>query len=100
RPGTAAAKMEGQVPRAEANRRFAALSELENGIAQSINDKYIGKILRVLSDGKNKNGVYAGRSTQNKIVTFDSPVPAGEFANAEITSAGGYALSGKVIKEQ
>ena len=99
RPGTAAAKMEAQVPRAEANRRFAALSELENGIAQSINDAYKGKTLRVLSDGINKNGVYAGRSTQNKIVTFDSPVPAGEFANIEITSAGGYALSGKVIKE-
>ena len=98
RPGTAAAKMEGQIPRAVSNARFAALSEAENAIAQSINDKYLGKTLRVLSDGMNKNGVYAGRSTQNKIVTFDKPVPAGEFTNVKIITAGGYALSGEVTE--
>ncbi|MBR0231322.1 MAG: tRNA (N6-isopentenyl adenosine(37)-C2)-methylthiotransferase MiaB [Clostridia bacterium] len=98
RPGTAAAKMEGQTPRAVSNARFAALSEAENAIAQSINDKYLGKTLRVLSDGMNKNGVYAGRSTQNKIVTFDKPVPAGEFTNVKIITAGGYALSGEVTE--
>ena len=99
RRGTAAETMEPRVPRETANRRFAALSDLENAIAQGINDSYVGRTLRVLSDGVNKNGIYCGRSTQNKIVTFDSPVKAGEFADIKITSAGGYALSGEVVKE-
>ncbi|MBP5155121.1 MAG: MiaB/RimO family radical SAM methylthiotransferase, partial [Clostridia bacterium] len=98
RPGTAAAGMEGQIPRAVSNVRFAALSEAENAVAQSINEGYIGKTLRVLSDGVNKNGVFAGRSSQNKIVTFDKPVPAGEFTNVKIISAGGYALAGEVTE--
>jgi len=98
RPGTVAAGMEGQIPRAVSNARFSALSETENAIAQGINEGYTGKTLRVLSDGVNKNGIYAGRSSQNKIVTFDKPVPAGEFTNVKIISAGGYALAGEVTE--
>jgi len=99
RVGTVADKMEGQIPRDISNQRFKALSDLENGIAEDLNRRFIGKTVRVLSDGLNKNGIPCGRSTQNKIVTFDKPVPAGEFADVIIETAGGYALAGK-IKEQ
>ena len=97
RVGTVAAKMEGQIPKEISNARFKALSDMENEIAQSLNDKFIGKTLRVLSDGFNKNGIPVGRSTQNKIVTFDKPIPAGEFADVLIETAGAYALGGKII---
>lgn len=97
RVGTVAAKMEGQIPKEISNARFKALSDMENDIAQSLNDKFIGKTLRVLSDGFNKNGIPVGRSTQNKIVTFDKPIPAGEFADVLIETAGAYALGGKII---
>ncbi|MBO5786462.1 MAG: tRNA (N6-isopentenyl adenosine(37)-C2)-methylthiotransferase MiaB [Clostridia bacterium] len=97
RVGTVAAKMEGQIPKEISNARFKALSDMENDIAQSLNDKFIGKTLRVLSDGFNKNGIPVGRSTQNKIVTFDNPIPAGEFVNVLIETAGAYALGGKII---
>ena len=99
RVGTVADKMEGQIPRDISNQRFKALSELENGIAEELNARFIGETVRVLSDGLNKNGIPCGRSTQNKIVTFDKPVPAGEFADVIIDTAGGYALAGR-IKEQ
>lgn len=96
RPGTVAANMEGQIPKDVSNARFKALSDMENDIAQSLNDKFIGKTLRVLSDGLNKNGVPCGRSTQNKIVTYDRFIPEGEFVDVVIEAAGAYALSGKI----
>ncbi len=96
RVDTVAAKMEGQIPREVSNARFKALSDMQNDIAQSLNDAFIGKTVRVLSDGLNKNGIPCGRSTQNKIVTFDKPVPAGTFVDVEIETAGAYMLGGKM----
>ncbi|MBO5869682.1 MAG: tRNA (N6-isopentenyl adenosine(37)-C2)-methylthiotransferase MiaB [Clostridia bacterium] len=96
RVGTVAAKMDGQIPKDVSNARFKALSDMENDIAQSLNEKFVGKTLRVLSDGVNKNGIPCGRSTQNKIVTFDKVVPAGEFADVTIETVGAYALMGKI----
>ncbi len=97
RVGTPAAKMEGQIPREISNQRFKALSDMENDIAQALNDSFIGKTVRVLSDGFNKNGIPCGRSTQNKIVTYDKFIPAGEFVDVKVESAGAYLLNGKVI---
>ncbi len=96
RPGTVAAEMEGQIPKAISNERFKALSDMENDIAQGLNDKFIGKTVRVLSDGYNKNGIPCGRSTQNKIVTYDKFVPVGQFVDVLVETAGAYALCGKI----
>ncbi len=97
RIGTIASKMEGQIPREISNQRFKALSDLENQIAQSLNDKFIGKTLRVLSEGFNKNGLPCGRTTQNKPVIFDKPITEGTFADVKIETAGAYILNGKII---
>ncbi len=96
RVGTIAAKMEEQIPRDISNARFKALSDRQNQIAQELNEGFIGKTLRVLSDGYNKNGIPCGRSTQNKIVTFDKYIPEGEFIDVEIETAGAYMLCGKI----
>ena len=90
--------MEGQIPREVSNERFKRLTDLENEIAQSYSDKMIGKTIKVLSDGINKNGAFCGRSSQNKIVTYDSFVPEGTFVNVNIEKAGAYALDGKIVK--
>ena len=95
RPGSAAAKMDGQIPHEEKVKRFEALSALQNGISEKINEGYTGRTLKVLSDGVS-DGVCSGRCSQNKIVTLDRPVPAGEFVNAEITASRPYALAGRV----
>ncbi len=97
RVGTVAAEMEGQIEKSVSNKRFALLSDIENEIAQSLNEQFIGKTVRVLSDGFNKNRIPCGRSTQNKIVTFDRPVTAGTFVDVLIESAGAYMLCGKIV---
>ncbi len=97
RVGTVAAKMDGQIPKSVSNARFKALSDMENDIAQELNEKFIGRTLRVLSDGVNKNGIPCGRSTQNKIVTYDKFIPEGTFVDVKIETAGAYALGGKII---
>lgn len=92
RKGTVAEKMDGRIPHEEQVRRFSYLSEVQDAIAQKKNDAYVGRILRVLSDGG-----CVGRSSQNKIVEFDSPVPAGQFADVKIERAKQYKLAGTVI---
>ena len=96
RVGSAAAEMKDQIPHEEKVRRFERLSAFQNERAAAINASYVGKTLRVLSDGAGDNGIYSGRSSQNKIVTFDRAVAAGSFAQVEITGAQAYALSGVV----
>ena len=97
RAGTRAAKMDGQIPHEEQVRRFEYLSVVQNEVAQKRNDRLIGKTLRVLSDGVDANGIPTGRCGQNKIVTFDRPVPAGRFCEVKIQSSRQYALSGTVV---
>ena len=99
RKGTVAEKMEGHIPHEEQVRRFEYLSQVQNRIAQKNNDAFVGRTLRVLSEGVNEKGIPTGRSSGNKIVTFDTPVPEGSFCNVKIDTAKQYALSGTIIKE-
>ncbi len=98
RKGTVAEKMEGRIPHEEQVRRFSYLSEVQNEIAQKNNDALVGKVLTVLSEGANEKGIPTGRSSGNKIVTFDTPVPAGQFCQVRIDTAKQYALGGKLLK--
>lgn len=97
RVGTIAAKMEGQIPREVSNVRFKSLSDLQNEVAERLNEEFIGRTVRVLSDGYNKNGVPCGRSSQNKIVTYDKFVPEGQFVDVMVENVGAYLLNGKII---
>ena len=97
RVGTIAEKMDGQIPREVSNLRFKSLSDLQNEVAEKLNREFIGKTVRVLSDGYNKNGVPCGRSSQNKIVTYDKFVPEGEFVDVKVENVGAYLLNGKII---
>ena len=96
RKGTVAEKMEGRIPHEEQVRRFSYLSDVQNEIAQRNNDAFVGKVLTVLSEGINEKGIPTGRSSGNKIVTFDTPVPRGTFCKVKIDTARQYALSGSV----
>jgi tRNA-2-methylthio-N6-dimethylallyladenosine synthase len=96
RKGTVAEKMEGRIPHEEQVRRFSYLSDVQNEIAQRNNDAFVGKVLTVLSEGVNEKGIPTGRSSGNKIVTFDTPVPQGTFCKVKIDTARQYALSGSV----
>ena len=59
----------------------------------------IGKIVRVLVDGKSKNNekIYTSRTESNKIVHFESQEDyTGKFINIKITRADTFALYGEI----
>lgn len=97
RVGTRAAEMEGQIPHEVMVERFKYLSEIQNEIALKNNERLVGKTRRVLCD-KVENGLFSGRSGENKIVSFSGTnARLGEFCDVEITAAQPYALIGKQI---
>ncbi len=92
RPGTVAAKMEGHIDHDEQVRRFQRLSKVQDEISAEKSKSYLGKRIKVLSDGN-----FEGRNSQNKIITLDTDIPAGQFVTVEITETKAYGLKGKVI---
>ncbi|HAN20142.1 MAG: tRNA (N6-isopentenyl adenosine(37)-C2)-methylthiotransferase MiaB [Clostridiales bacterium GWF2_36_10] len=97
RKNTPAEKMEGQIPHEEKVRRFNALTELQNENALKNNKGLIDQTIKVLSDDKDEKEINIGRSSQNKIVALDKPIPKGVFVNAIVKEAQPYALIAEVI---
>ena len=100
RKGTPAAEME-QVPDEIKHERYDRLCNIQNEIANEINQQCVGKVLRVLVDGKSKNnqGVYTSRTEGNKIVHFECDKDyTGTFVNVKITRADTFALFGEIIE--
>ena len=100
RKGTPAAEME-QVPDEIKHERYDRLCNIQNEIANEINQQCVGKVLRVLVDGKSKNnaGVYTSRTEGNKIVHFQCDRDyTGTFVNVKITRADTFALFGEIIE--
>ncbi len=99
RKGTPAAEME-QVPEEIKHERYDRLCRIQNEISNEINQTYVGRIIRVLVDGKSKNNenVYSSRTEGNKIVHFECENDyTGEFINVKITRADTFALYGEKI---
>lgn len=99
RKGTPAYEME-QVPEEIKHQRYDYLCQVQNEIANEINQTYVGKIIRVLVDGKSKNNenVYTSRTEGNKIVHFECDTDyTGKFINVKITRADTFALYGEKI---
>ncbi len=97
RSGTPAAKMEDHIPHEEKVRRFQQITALQNEISLKTNQGYVGQTVRVLSEGFTGK-TYSGRTTQNKIVSFDTPVKEGVFVDILIEKAFPYALYGEVAQ--
>ncbi len=97
RPNTPAAEME-QLPHEVKTARFARLSQAENAAAERICARFLGKTVRVLSDGEGENGVFVGRTGQNKIISFTcedkEKAEAGKFIDVKVTDTQAYTLTG------
>ena len=101
RDGTPAAKSEDQVPDEVKTERFKRLLSVQEPIAETLAQKYVGKTIRVLCEGKSKNNPekYTGRDTAMKIVLFDGDESmTGKFVNVKISEAHAFALYGEVTK--
>ena len=96
RPGTPAASMEDPTPKEEKNRRFDELCALQNSISESIHNGYVGKTLRCLVDGKDKD-LLTARTEGGRLVRFCGDENLiGTFADITITGATTWSLTGKL----
>ena len=94
RTGTPAAKMEDPTPKEEKNRRFDRLCAVQNKISEQIHEGYIGKTLRCLVDGTDKEWLTA-RTEGGRLVRFEGdPCLIGSFQSIRITGATTWSLTG------
>lgn len=99
REGTPAAEMPDPFTRADKQRRFDRLLEMQNAISEEKHRAYIGKTLRVLLDGKDKEpALITGRTNGGRLVR----VPAaesliGSFADVRIGECNTWALRGEIV---
>ncbi len=104
RSGTPAADMEEQIPQPVKQSRLQRLMDLQNDIALSLNQRWVGREVEVLADGPSKTDptVYSGRTGQNKIVLWPAAAgdQAGNFRTVKIDSAQTFLLKGNAISER
>ncbi len=96
RPGTPAAKMEDLTPKEEKNRRFDRLCAVQNAISEEIHNNYVGKTMRCLVDGKDKE-VLTARTEGGRLVRFygdDNLI--GTYQMITITGATTWSLTGSL----
>ena len=96
RGGTPAAKMEDPTPKAEKNRRFDRLVQLQNKISEEKHRSYIGKTFTVLVDGRDGENL-TSRTDGGRLVRFpgeDSLM--GQFVEVRITDCTTWSLVGEI----
>ena len=96
RPGTPAASMEDPTPKEEKNRRFDKLCNLQNAISEEIHNGYVGKRMRCLVDGRDKDMLTA-RTEGGRLVRFEGcDELIGTYQNITITGATTWSLTGEL----
>jgi tRNA-2-methylthio-N6-dimethylallyladenosine synthase len=85
------------VPAEEKLRRFRALEDLQEGIAEEKNATLLGQTLEVLVEGKHKDRWY-GRTRTNRPVFFDDSSRdwMAQLAPVEITRTSAWSLQGSI----
>jgi tRNA-2-methylthio-N6-dimethylallyladenosine synthase len=103
RPGTPAAEMEGQVPKAVVQERYERLVALQEEIAWAENKKQLGRTLEVLvaeGEGRKDEATHrlSGRAPDNRLVHFsaspsgDVPARPGDVVTVDVTYAAPHHL--------
>jgi tRNA-2-methylthio-N6-dimethylallyladenosine synthase len=99
RPGTPAANLADDTPRAEKQRRLAQLQARVNEQARAISRAMVGSVQRVLVTGTSKKSPrqLAGKTENNRWVNFDGDSRLiGQFADVVITEALPNSLRGRL----
>ena len=99
RTGTPAASMDDPTPKEEKNRRFDRLCAVQNSISEQIHESYVGKTMRCLVDGTDKEFLTA-RTEGGRLVRFvgDSTL-IGTYQYITVTGATTWSLTGEWSKE-
>ena len=99
RVGTVADKMENQIPEEIKHKRFERLKKLYDENVSKNNEKFIGKLEKILVDGESKNNenMLTGRNDANKVIIFEgSKDLIGKMINVKITEEHKWYLKGEV----
>ncbi len=100
REGTPAASMPDQISQDVKKDRLHRLNECINHWAKVNNEKYVGRTVKVLCEGRSKKNadVYSGYSEENKLVNFTGPQGLeNTIVEVEITDAKRFSLNGKAL---
>ena len=96
RTGTPAASMEDPTPKEEKSRRFDKLCAVQNDISVQIHEAYVGKTLRCLVDGKDKEMLTA-RTEGGRLVRFAGCEELiGTYRDLTITGCTTWSLTGEL----
>ena len=99
RTGTPAASMDDPTPKEEKNRRFDRLCAVQNSISEEIHESYVGRKMRCLVDGTDKEFLTA-RTEGGRLVRFTAdPKYIGTYQYITITGATTWSLTGELSKE-
>jgi tRNA-2-methylthio-N6-dimethylallyladenosine synthase len=101
RPGTPAAEMPGQIPKETVQRRFDALTSLQNRISGERHAAYVGTVQRVLVDGftGDGRGPLTARTGGGRLVHLQGgPDLVGQFLDVRITASNTWALYGEIAE--
>ena len=95
RVGTRAAELPDPVSKEEKSRWFAELLSVQEEMSAEYTRGMIGKVHRVLCEGRAKSGRMTGRTDTNILTEFEGRETApGEFVNVLAESAGSWTLIG------
>ena len=96
RTGTPAATMEDPTPKEEKNRRFDKLCAVQNEISIKIHEDYVGKTMRCLVDGKDKE-LLTARTEGGRLVRFEGCESLiGTYQMIRITGSTTWSLVGEL----
>ena len=96
RTGTPAASMDDPTPKEEKSRRFDKLCNVQNEISVQIHENYVGKTLRCLVDGTDKE-LLTARTEGGRLVRFPGCEELiGTYQYITITGATTWSLTGEL----
>ena len=100
RPGTKAAEMPDPATKAEKQKWFDKLLEVQNAASARLHAAYVGKTERVLVDGESDDPEYplTARTDGNRLVRLKGdPSLMGQFTDVKITGSNTWALYGEAL---
>ena len=101
RPGTKAASMPDPATRAEKQKWFDKLLEVQNAKSAALHAAYIGKTVRVLVDGESDDADFplSSRTEGNRLVRLKGDKSLiGQFVDVTVTGSNTWALYGQPVQ--